>query len=203
MTSRREFLQIGVTASTLPLATQVARAARLGGGGAAELRAPVALYKVVYDTRFPDSVAFGARAAALGADVHPIDGDMTKLWFDDIYHRWRQSPVAIAGLTAHGPLFCFERLAWDQGLRVVFRAEHLRDAGGALANAVSGPASMLGLARDALGRRDWAVAMADVVTQCPSGNSEIDSFAVAARSPSATLAAEPLYSWVIAPALRS
>ena len=49
---------------------------------------------------------------------------MTRLWFDDIYHRWKESPVAIAGLTAQGQLFCFERLAWDQGLRVVFRAEH-------------------------------------------------------------------------------
>jgi hypothetical protein len=37
---------------------------------------------------------------------------------------WTKQPVAIAGLTAHGPLFCLERLAWDHGMRVVFRAEH-------------------------------------------------------------------------------
>ena len=203
MTNRREFLQIGIAASTLPLATQVSRAAGLRDVDAAQWRAPVPLYKVVYDSRFPESVAFGNRAEALGVDVHPIDGDMTKLWFDDIYHRWKSAPVAIAGLTAHGPLFCFERLAWDQGLRVVFRAEHGLDAAGSLTSAVSGPRSMLGLARGALERRDWAVAMADVVTQCPSGRAEIDTCEVAARGPSAALATESLYSWVIAPAVRS
>jgi len=202
MTSRREFLQIGIAASALPLATQVARAASLGEIGAAQ-RAPVSLYKIIYDARFPESVVFGNRAAALGVDVHAIDGDMTRLWFDDIYHRWRQSPVAIAGLTAHGPLFCFERLAWDQGLRVVFRAEHGQDAGGLLTNAVSGPQGMLGLARGAVEREDWGSAMADVVTQCPSGKAESDSFAVVARNASGTLGTESLYSWVIAPAARS
>jgi hypothetical protein len=201
MTSRREFLQIGIAASSLPLASQVARAASIGEF--AQSRAPVPLYKVVYDSRFPATVAFGDRARALGADVHAIDGDMTRLWFDDIYHRWAQSPVAIAGLTAHGPLFCFERLAWDQGLRVVFRAEHGPDAEGVLRNVVSGPRSMLDLARAALDRNDWSAAMADVVTRCPSGKAEIDSFEVAARHASAALATESLYSWVIAPAARS
>lgn len=203
MTSRREFLQIGIAASTLPLATGVARAAGLGEIGAAPRLELVPLYKIVYDTRFPASVAFGRRAAALAVDVHAIDGDMTRLWFDDIYHRWKQGPAAIAGLTAHGPLFCFERLAWDHGLRVVFRAEHGRDEGGLLANAVSGPRSMLGLARVAIDRDDWGVAMADVVTQCPSGKNAIESFDVSTRSASGTLATEPLYSWVIAPAARA
>jgi hypothetical protein len=204
MTSRREFLQIGIAASTWSLATQAARAA---GAGVREIATashaePMPLYKVIYDTRFPESVAFGSRAAALGAQVHAIDGDMTRLWFDDIYHRWKQAPVAIAGLTAHGPLFCFERLAWDQGLRVVFRAEHGRDTG-LLMHAVTGPTGMLGAAREAIARADWGVAMADVVTRCPSGKAEIDSFGVAAASAAGTLATESLFSWVIAPAARA
>ncbi len=198
MTSRREFLQIGIAASAWPLATQAARAATLRRlARRAAPRCP--LYKVVYDTRFAASVAFGRRAASLGEQLHPIQGDMTRLWYDDIYHRWKQSPVAIAGLTAQGPLFCFERLAWDQGLRVVFRAEH-----GAAGHALSGPESLLIEARDALAGPDWAAGMAAVVGRCPSGRAEIGSASFACARESAGLPAdEPLYSWVIAPAVRA
>ena len=156
------------------------------------------LYKVVYDTRFAASVAFGRRAASLGEQVHPIQGDMTSLWYHDIYHRWKQSPVAIAGLTAQGPLFCFERLAWDQGLRVVFRAEH-----GAAEHSLSGPESLLIEARDALASADWAAEMATVLTRCPSGRAEIGSATVACLRSDGSPADEPLYSWVIAPAVRA
>ncbi len=35
-------------------------------------------------------------------------------------------PAAIAGLTAHGALFCLERLGWDVGMRVATRARSRR-----------------------------------------------------------------------------
>jgi hypothetical protein len=195
MTSRRTFLQIGIAASAWPLANQAARAAALGSPAPAS---SLPLYKVVYDTRFAESVAFGQRAASLGEQVHPIQGDMTSLWYHDIYHRWKQSPVAIAGLTAQGPLFCFERLAWDQGLKVVFRAEH-----GAAEHALCGPESLLVEAREALSSADWAAEMATVVTRCPSGRAEIGSAAVGCVRSAGSPAGEPLYSWVIAPAVRA
>ncbi len=200
MTSRREFLQIGIAASAWPLATQTALAAGFDGLGTAPAGSgpSLPLYKVVYDTRFAASVAFGRRAASLGASVQAIQGDMTRLWFDDIYHRWKDSPVAIAGLTAQGPLFCFERLGWDQGLRVVFRAEH-----GHTEHVLSGPQSLLAEARSVLSHRDWAAEMATVVTRCPSGRAEIGADAVGcARGSSLPPADELLYSWVIAPAAR-
>jgi hypothetical protein len=201
MTSRRELLQIGIAASAWPLAAQAARAAGFEGlgGGAAGRLPPLPLYKVVYDTRFAESVSFGRRAASLGAPVHAIQGDMTRLWFYDIYHRWQKSPVAIAGLTAQGPLFCFERLAWDQGLRVVFRAEH-----GPAGHVLSGPEGLLLDARSVLADADWAAQMATIVTNCPSGRAEIGSATVAcARGSGLSPTAEPLYSWVIAPAARA
>ncbi|HZF14760.1 MAG TPA: hypothetical protein VE046_02345 [Steroidobacteraceae bacterium] len=80
-----------------------------------------ALYKVIYDERFPLSVAFGHEALRAGLAVHAIRGDMTDLWYDDLYPQWRRQPLAIAGLTAHGPLFCLERLSWDFGMRVATR----------------------------------------------------------------------------------
>jgi hypothetical protein len=195
MTSRREFLQIGITASAWPL---VAGAAHAPGVGPAPV---TSLLGVVYDTRLAESVAFARRSTALGLPTHAIAGDMTRLWYDVIYHHWRQRPTALAGLTAHGPLFCFAELARDVGMRVVFRAEHGVTADGSLTHAFTGPVSMLSAAVDACGSPDgrWA-GMADVIARCPGGRTEIAS---ATRvSGTATPGADPLYTWVIAPRIR-
>jgi hypothetical protein len=118
MTSRREVLKVGFAASAvLPLGVRAGSVAVDGPPAEA-----VMLYKVLYDTRFPESVAFARRAALRGLSVFAMAGDMTRFWYDDLYHRWRQGPVAIAGLTAHGALFCLERLAWEQRMRVIHRA---------------------------------------------------------------------------------
>ena len=126
MTSRREFLKAGLAASAL-----LPAAARADFMVADDLGRGAAIYKVLYDTRFAASVAFARRAAARGLAVHAMTGDMTRFWYDDLYHRWRQGPAAIAGLTTHGPLFCLERLAWEQRMRVVYRSEHTPTAGAA------------------------------------------------------------------------
>jgi hypothetical protein len=115
MPSRRELLKVGLAASALPIAAGAELADSFSGGPS------VPLYKVLYDTRFDASVVFARRAEARGIAVHAMAGDMTRFWYDDLYYRWRQGPAAIAGLTAHGPLFCLERLAWEQRMRVVHR----------------------------------------------------------------------------------
>jgi hypothetical protein len=84
---------------------------------------PVPFYKVIVDERFPSSTAYGEEWRQRGASVHAISGDITDLWFHDLDRQWKKQPVPIAGLTAHGPLFCLERLAWDHGMRVVSRVE--------------------------------------------------------------------------------
>ncbi len=125
MNSRREFLQAGIAASMLPLAAA-------GSNLTPRQRDERAnFYKVIFDERFPASVDFGVEWIARGAAVHPIRGDITDLWFHDLDHQWKKRPVPIAGLTAHGPLFCLERLAWDHGMRVVSRVEQdARDGDG-------------------------------------------------------------------------
>jgi hypothetical protein len=204
MTNRREFLQIGIAASALPLAAQAARASEPLGWLGPSAAPAVPLYTAVYDLRFAPSVAFARRAEALGVAVHAIEGDMTRLWYDDLYHRWRNGAVAIAGLTAHGPMFCLERLAWDQGMRVVFRAEHAPLQVGTLEHRVEGPVAMLDDARGAAADRSWGARFADLVTRCPSGRAELDSFAACGPADGAVAAdAEPLYTWVIAPARRA
>jgi hypothetical protein len=167
MTSRRHFLQIGITAMASPL---VARAMDAAGAGS---DSTTPLLGAVYDTRFAESVRFARRSAALGLRTYAIAGDMTRLWYDEVYHHWRQHPTALAGLTAHGPLFCFAELARDVRMRVVFRVEHRATADGA--------------------------AMADAVANYLSGRTGIAS---ATRvSGTARPGAEPLYTWVIAPRL--
>jgi hypothetical protein len=118
MASRREFLQASIAAAVLPIAAWAKGSAPVSAGN------PSSFYKVIVDSRFPASIEFGAEMSRLGAPVHTIDGDITDLWYHDLDVRWKKSPAAIAGLTAHGPLFCLERLAWDHGMRVVHRAEH-------------------------------------------------------------------------------
>jgi hypothetical protein len=116
MTSRREFLHAGIAASLFPIAAGAKLAPNERDGRAG-------FYKVIFDQRFPASVAFGAEWKARGAAVHAIHGDITDLWFHDLDPQWKRQPVPIAGLTAHGPLFCLERIAWDHGMRVVSRVE--------------------------------------------------------------------------------
>ncbi len=118
MASRRGFIQAGIAASVLPMIVSAREISRQPLFGAQSF------YKVIFDRRFPASVAFAREMKQLGATVHAIDGDITDLWFHDLHAAWTKQPVAIAGLTAHGPLFCLERLAWDHGMRVTFRAEH-------------------------------------------------------------------------------
>lgn len=200
MTNRRQFLQIGVTATALPLASRAAHAAGVDLGGVES----VPLYAVVYDTRFAASVAFARRAEALGFRIEAIEGDMTQLWYDELYHRWQRGPAAIAGLTAHGPLFCFDQLARDQGMRVVFRGEHRPTAGGT-SHDFSGPATMLA---DAIGigssNGSFGAPMADVVANCPRGRNEISNAATETRVPLELGGDDDaLYSWVIAPAVRA
>lgn len=118
MTSRREFLQIGIAASAWPLVA----GARAGDGSVLAAHAPI--YKVVFDRRHAASVAFAAGAEAQGIATGGFDGDMTRLWLYDIREQWQREPVAIAGMTEHGPRFCFEQLGRDCGLRLITSHAH-------------------------------------------------------------------------------
>lgn len=121
MIDRRRILQGGLALSSLPLMTSVSlAAARSAHAGALE---HAFLYKVLFDQRFAGSREFGREARDLGHPVHGFNGDITDIWYRDLRPRWQQGPAAIAGLTAHGALFCLERLAWDTGMRVTHRAE--------------------------------------------------------------------------------
>ena len=114
MPSRRTFLQIALAGATLaPLAF---RDALDRSAGASDH-----LHKAIFDRRFPAGIAFALDAERRGVPVHGIEGDVTALWYHDLYFAWRNGPAPIAGVTTAASLFCLETLARDAGLRVTER----------------------------------------------------------------------------------
>jgi hypothetical protein len=192
MTNRRELLKVGLAAAAFPVAAGATLVETHG----------VPLYKVLYDTRFPASVTFGRRAEVGGLAVRAMTGDMTPFWYDDLYHRWKQGPVAIAGLTGYGALFCLERLAWEQRMRVVYRGEHTAAHGGCVAHRFEGPDALLSTALDTAAESGWAAALADVIAGCPASPAQRCT-STALTTDGGVRLAETLFSWVIAPVARA
>jgi hypothetical protein len=114
MSTRREFLQCSFAAASLPF---------IAAAGFEPELLTTPLYKVIFDERFPASVAFGNQVKREGLPVYGIRGDITALWFHDLGLRWKQGPAAIAGLTDANALFCLDLLARDNGMRVEARTE--------------------------------------------------------------------------------
>jgi hypothetical protein len=98
-------------------------------------------------------------------------------------------------------LFCLERLAWDQRMRVVYRGRHAAGAGGCIAHRFEGPAPLLPAAVAATANGAWAAELADVLGTCPSGRMQKH----VAQSSTANVAtpSEELFSWIIAPVPRA
>jgi len=160
--------------------------------------APMQFYKVVFDERFAASRAFAAEVQRLGLPVHGIRGDVTSLWYDDLYARWKQSPAAIAGLTQKAPLFCLDLLARDQRMRLAYLGEHVRRSESHVEHALSGPRKFVGQARLAESGPEWTSRLANLMSRFP------ENWLQAAPVIVAPLAGpgdppEHLVSWVIAP----
>ena len=123
MGSRRAFLKATAAMAAVSASAQVRT---VDSGAVPGVKPAIPLYRVIGDRRFAESVAYALEARRLGHVVSMMDGDITDLWSREIGPRWEHGPIAIGGLTTHGPLFCLERWAWDKGMRVVMRAVHRR-----------------------------------------------------------------------------
>lgn len=199
MPSRRVFLRTGLTASVLPwVLPRQASPSTLSVSPA--MPDVYRVYKVVSDVRFAPAVEFAREADRLGAGTVRIDGDITEFWYADLSRQWRHTPRVIAGLTAHGPLFCLERWAWDHGLRVVFRGEHRAASPGGIEHALTGPPATIADARAAAAEGGaWSRRVARLVTACAAGPCVPAHVTMAEAAHGAFDALpEPLFSWVIA-----
>jgi len=165
--------------------------------------APLPLFSVLYDNGFPASAAFGAAAGQHGYATHDIDGDVTGFWMNHLAARWRHEPVAIAGLTHASALFVLERMGWDHGLRVVFRAQHRSQGNGRIEHRLAGPAAMLNAFEQAASEHpDLGACVAGMLSRCYRPEPAPSALAIPARPrPGQDAAADPapLVSWVIAP----
>ena len=122
MTTRRDFLQLALTAPLLPASLRLP-SSDSRTDSLARTRSSTSLYTVLCDERFAESVAFAEDMSRRGTPVTRFRGDITDFWYRDLSQRWKADPVAIAGVTTHGPLFCLERWGWDHGLRVAHRQD--------------------------------------------------------------------------------
>jgi hypothetical protein len=211
MTSRRRFIHASVA---------MAATGAIGGIGL-PLRSPskerphapgaqLNPHAVVVDQRFDESIEFGLSLALLGSHTYNMRGDVTDVWYTRLHPLWKAGGVAVAGLTGSGVLFCLERLAWDHGLRVVYRGSHQRFADSRVYHAMLGNADWSALGGDTTDRNyRWptavAAAAARIESPCPAV--PVDH---ALRPVCSTGAADQgrgaistLFSWVIAPPARA
>jgi hypothetical protein len=122
MTTRREVLRCGLALPALSLAAGSLPFTASAVGAAETLR----LERFVYDVRFAESAAMGEHAARRGISPAPIADDLMRIWYDDLDLRWREQPMALAGITMAEALFVLETFALDRGMHVVYRGEPKR-----------------------------------------------------------------------------
>jgi hypothetical protein len=195
MGNRREFIQAGIAVTAAASVTGAPASA-----GTPATAPPHRIHKVVYDRRFAEPVRFARAAESLGLKAHAITGDMTALWYEELHGLWRQEPVAIAGMTCHGPMFCLEMLARDHGMRLAYQAEH-QIGGAEVRHTVSGAIASLKRSSGLIeAGAAWPEMMAALVAETPVEPALGGRVGVITRTPAGGAADEPLFTWVIAPA---
>src|SRR5690606_4696928 len=96
----------------------------------------------LFESEHTRSEGFATAARGLGVPTFDAEWDVTPAWLR-VVERWREAPVAVAGLTSHTPLLLLEQSARDHGLRVVFRSEHRPTGDGTLTHLLQGPEEVL------------------------------------------------------------
>jgi hypothetical protein len=172
--------------------------------------APARLELAIFDSRFRNAREFGQAMARRSIATAAFPGDVTRIWYTRLDPTWRVRPVWIAGMTTHGALFCLERLAWDHGMRVVYRGTHRALAGGGTDHVLEASARRPQRLNDRItGIASWPADIASLIMSLssplpisPAKGSEVEQHRYRSR-PRRNLAElqVPLFSWVIAPRL--
>lgn len=76
--------------------------------------------RVIADARFAPSIAFAEAMARKGVRISTIDGDPTRLWFDDLARHFASGSAPIAGLTSERTALVMTELARGPGVRVLW-----------------------------------------------------------------------------------
>lgn len=189
MSNRREFMQMSLAASALPVL------AAPGVAPKRQEREPA--WGVVAEAASPLASVFRVEAARLGLPVWEIHDDIADLWYRDLWLRWKEAPRILAGVTLSTSLFCVETLARDHQMRVWFRAEHNRLRGGGVEHVVSSTSRMVEQASTP--GEDWGVRFARFAAALPLNESGNVQRRILRRVSRETAEPGPMVSWVIAP----
>lgn len=165
MIDRREFITHSAAFGMLPLS---------GRWTTSNDIAWPSLYKVVYDERFELSRSFAARASAFGARLHAISGDITDLWFGDLYRRWRAGPASVAGITLESSAAQLGYFARDQRHVLHYLTRIVPDGTGFGASA---PTALLSESMTPVRLVSWTIEPKSAETRLPrSGPSRFPAF---------------------------
>lgn len=194
MPTRRNILRGGLGLSLTPLLRSAAQAA--------SGRPNINIENVWIDSSLEAGRAFGDRAAKLGGNIIDASKDATPGLMRQLDLEWRDAPVALAGVTAHGPMFTLEMLARRHGMRLAYAARMMRWEDGTVGVDITS-ASALCDATPAPGMSDasWAIEMANFTLTQPledfKGNSQQVTRQIGERY--AGSYDDPLYVWAIVP----
>lgn len=188
MTTRRTFMQ-GAAAMATPMVL----------GGMPALAASANPRFVLFEESLAPAVAFARRARSHGIATHALEqGDITQAWLNAVRPAWRLGRATVAGLTTSSALFCLEQFACAHRMRVVFHAEHVLRADGAIEHQVQ--RSRQGVTASALqlaGSR-WPQRLADSLLATRPVHATPRGHSLAALEPALPAGATLLTSWVIA-----
>lgn len=193
MATRRTFL-IGLAASA------VASEAAMAPAFAMDDSMKPMPGRLVFDSRFVQARAAAAHAQGRGLPTLAFAGEVAGLWYGALLPKLRENPVPFAGLTNAGALFCLERWAWDAGMRVVLRVDHVEgDAGGwRHVPAAAMPREVAAAFNP--GPADFGLHSADLVLDGCAAWRDCTHAAAPRSGEARESGAEPLVTWVIAPA---
>jgi hypothetical protein len=192
MISRRDFIVSGTLATLSPCLHAASSTLELPH---------LPYHSLIYDDRFEEAVAFGRAAVDAGLPVSAIRGDVTALWYHNLYHRWLADRAPIAGMTTPDALFCLETLGNDAGLRLAMRVDHhLREGG--IEHRLLAPRKLATEVRPELLASDLSRHMLDLVRVCPASWRDRVSRTMATPLVGVGSGRPALVTWVLAPYAR-
>lgn len=151
-------MQAGVAASFLPLSSRTWGSRYTGGK-------PKKLHRLLVDRTIPESVRLGTFADLLADEIIEFDGDLTRLWQDELRMQWPGGPRTIGGLTRPSVLMVLEQLGRDHGARIIFSAEH-QNRGSGIQHELMGCSKLLDNPEFSSGH-DWVADMARYIAASP------------------------------------
>jgi hypothetical protein len=191
--SRRQFIQSGLALSAVSLTGIPTFTTRADEFDVPSCR----IERFVFDTRFAAAVALARHAARHGVTLAETSGDLGDLWYNDLDLRWKQAPMALAGMTTRGGLFILETLAADHRMLVVYRGTHEASQEGGVRHVLSGPAPLVSRATAHSAAPFWE-RLGRAMHQCPPDGRRVTECTLTTSAEEMS-ASEPLFSWVIAP----